>query len=259
MQEHEDEFAIPIVQLWEHLLVPIQGEISDQQAAELSAAVLEAVHRTGAANLLIDVSGVAIMDSHLCATFARLASSARMMGVRSVISGLTPEIVMTLQTMGVEMEEIHTTLNLEEALMMLGIGKLSTVHGGDPSPYSLQQAPPYLAQGGHGWPPRPTQQPMASPFGPSPTAHPGLPQGVPYGSPAATAMGSMPPMAQPGAPPDAPMAPPGAATFRSADLPAWPFQGIAQQHHPMGGGKGSGSARAHASHGVATRKGDHND
>lgn len=122
---HEDEFAVPIVKLWEHLLVPIQGELTDQQAAELSADVLDAIHQTGATSLLVDVSGVAVMDSHLCATLARLAASARLMGARSIVSGLTPEIVMTLQTMGVEMEEIQTTLSLEEALLMLGIGKLS--------------------------------------------------------------------------------------------------------------------------------------
>ena len=222
MHEPDDEFAIPIVRLWEHLLVPVQGEISDQQAAELSSDVLEAVHRTGATNLLIDVSGVAVMDSHLCATFARLAASARMMGVNSVISGLTPEIVMTLQTMGVELEEIRTTLSLEEALMMLGIGKLHPVapiatparrylhptpspgpgpapSGGCPGPVS---APPYGSAPNTGpcaLPPSPFQGARWSPPGQfrmppqgAPQPPPRFPGGPPWSGPAAQTPGGFP-------------------------------------------------------------------
>lgn len=121
-----DDYAIPIVKLWEHLLVPIQGEISDQQAANLLGDVLAAIQQTGAVSLLVDVSGVAVMDSHLCATLANLAASARLMGARSVISGLTPEIVTTLQTMGVALGDIKTVLSLEDALMLFGIGRVGT-------------------------------------------------------------------------------------------------------------------------------------
>jgi len=205
MHQHDDEFAIPIVRLWEHLLVPVQGEISDQQAAELSADVLEAVHRTGATNLLIDVSGVAVMDSHLCATFAQLAASARMMGVHSVISGLTPEIVMTLQTMGVELEDIRTTLSLEEALMMLGIGKLRPVApaGRPVTPYPPPHPPDqYPAAGWPGpvgaptYPGAPQAGPGTTPPGAPmpPQAHAASPPyaGAPYAGPVPQAFGRLP-------------------------------------------------------------------
>jgi rsbT antagonist protein RsbS len=225
MYDHDDDFAIPIVRLWEHLLVPIQGEISDQQAAELSADVLEAVHRTGATNLLIDVSGVAVMDSHLCATFARLAASARMMGVHSVISGLTPEIVMTLQTMGVELEEIHTTLSLEEALVMLGIGKLTPAGpvAQPPSPYPPSQTAPAPAPPA-GWP----GPVSALPYGAVPPAGPGA---IPPGPMAGPGLGPPPGMspptpgswAPPGSPPPgAPMSPGGGAGPWSAPYGSGP-------------------------------------
>lgn len=122
----EDDYRIPIVQLWEHLLVPIQGEVSDQQTTELSRAVLENIETSETRNLLLDVSGVAFIDSHLCATLARLAASARLMGVNTVMSGLSPEIVLTLTTMDVDLEGIRTTLCLEDALEALGIGRLAS-------------------------------------------------------------------------------------------------------------------------------------
>jgi rsbT antagonist protein RsbS len=43
------------------------------------------------------------------------------MGTRTIISGLSPEIALTLQTMGVELQSMHTALTVEQALEMLGL------------------------------------------------------------------------------------------------------------------------------------------
>src|SRR5262249_43380500 len=46
---------------------------------------------------------------------------ARLMGTPTILSGLSPEIAMTLQAMGVELEAVKTALTLEQALTMLGL------------------------------------------------------------------------------------------------------------------------------------------
>jgi rsbT antagonist protein RsbS len=114
-------YAIPIIQLWGNLLVPLQGDISDSQAERLQGELLVRIRQTGASGLAIDVSGVSVIDSHLCALLANLVSAARLMGVTSVLCGLTPEIVMTLQAMGIELEHVETALSLELALERLGV------------------------------------------------------------------------------------------------------------------------------------------
>jgi rsbT antagonist protein RsbS len=43
------------------------------------------------------------------------------MGTRTIISGLSPEIALTLQTMGVELQSMQTALTVEQALEMLGL------------------------------------------------------------------------------------------------------------------------------------------
>ncbi len=112
---------LPIIKLWDRILVPIQGEISDDLAEQLSQEVLREIHESGAHGLVLDLTGVWIMDSHLCSVLSNLASSARLMGTPTIISGLSPEIAMTLQTMGVELEAVRTALSLEQALTMLGL------------------------------------------------------------------------------------------------------------------------------------------
>ena len=115
---------LPIIKLWDRLVVPIQGEITDELASHLSQEILREIHVSGAHGLVLDLTGVWIMDSHLCSVLSNLASAARLMGTPTIISGLSPEIAMTLQTMGVELVSVQTALTLEQALAMLGLDVL---------------------------------------------------------------------------------------------------------------------------------------
>lgn len=112
---------ISIIRLWHVVLVPLQGEISDHHAEELTDRVLHYVSRTGPRGLVIDLSGVALIDSHLCAVVANLATAARLMGTDSFVSGISPEIALTLETMGVSFDRISTVRNLEDALSLFDI------------------------------------------------------------------------------------------------------------------------------------------
>lgn len=112
---------LPIIKLWNRIVVPIQGEITDDHAEQLSQEVLREIHESGARGLVLDLTGVWIMDSHLCSVLSNLALAAKLMGTPTIISGLSPEIAMTLQTMGVELVAVRTALSLEHALTMLGL------------------------------------------------------------------------------------------------------------------------------------------
>ena len=115
------EKRLPIINLWDRILVPMQGDVTDDLAEQLNTEVLRIIHETGAKGLVIDLTGVWIMDSHLCAVLSNLASAARLMGTPTILSGLSPEIAMTLQAMGVALDAVQTALTLEQALTMLGL------------------------------------------------------------------------------------------------------------------------------------------
>lgn len=113
--------TIPVVELWGQLLVPLQGDIRDSQIDELKRSILERIRDRGPSGMVIDASGVWMMDSHLCATVGKIAAAARLMGVRAVLTGLSAEVVITLQEMGIELEEIDTAIDLEAGLEKLGL------------------------------------------------------------------------------------------------------------------------------------------
>lgn len=116
-----DASRVPIIRLWSLLLVPVQGELTDTQAEELRHDVLNEIHVTGSDGLVLDVTGLLLMDSHLCAVLTRLAQAAALMGTRTVLCGISAEIAMTIQSMGLELQGVHTALTLEEALQDFGV------------------------------------------------------------------------------------------------------------------------------------------
>jgi rsbT antagonist protein RsbS len=117
----EIESDIPILELWGRLVVPLQGDVTDTHMDRLQERVLRRVRASAPSGLILDVTGVWMMDSHLCSVLGRMAAAARLMGTRPILSGLSPAIVMTLQTMGVTLETIETTVNVEDALERLGV------------------------------------------------------------------------------------------------------------------------------------------
>jgi rsbT antagonist protein RsbS len=112
--------GIPIIKLWHLLLVPLQGELTDDLADQLTTEVLERIHQDGSSGLVIDITALWMVDSHLCSVLSQLSASASLMGAKTVICGMKPEIALTLETMGVQLGATATTLTLEGALEVLG-------------------------------------------------------------------------------------------------------------------------------------------
>jgi rsbT antagonist protein RsbS len=110
---------IPIINLYSNLIVPIQGAIGDVAMQQLTDDVTRRVEREGARGLIIDVSGVELMDSFITRNIRDLALTARLMGVSTVVSGLQPAVAITLVEMGLEIQGLETALNLERALERL--------------------------------------------------------------------------------------------------------------------------------------------
>ncbi|SRR6266511_2549939 len=119
----EGYLRIPIIKLWDLLLVPLQGEMTDDLANDLMTEVLARIHRDASMGLIIDITGLWIVDSHLCAVLSQLSAAASLMGAKTIICGMKPEIALTLETMGVQLGSVATTLDLEGALGRLGFRK----------------------------------------------------------------------------------------------------------------------------------------
>jgi rsbT antagonist protein RsbS len=112
--------AIPILKIGTTLLASVHIELRDVVAQTFQADVLTAIERTGANGLVLDISGLETVDSYVARVLAETGRMAWLMGTRTVVVGMRPEIAATLVRMGFTMEGVRTALNLEDGLALLG-------------------------------------------------------------------------------------------------------------------------------------------
>jgi rsbT antagonist protein RsbS len=114
--------SIPILRIGSTLLVSIQTDLHDAMADAFQEDVLTTIEKSGAAGLLIDVSGLELVDSYVARLLADTGKMARLMGTATVIVGIRPEVAATLIRMGYSMtDNVRTALNIDEGLRLLGV------------------------------------------------------------------------------------------------------------------------------------------
>ncbi len=130
---------IPILKMGEFLLVSIQTELDDRLAVNLQKELTARVAETGARGVLLDISGLDIVDSFLGRMISTIAEMTRIMDAETVVVGMKPAIAITLVEMGLTLPGVVTALNVEKGMELLrartrasgegdGIHSLSTYH-----------------------------------------------------------------------------------------------------------------------------------
>lgn len=117
--------SIPLIRLFDNLIVSIQVELSDAIIERLMAQITAKIESTNVSGLILDFSGAYMMDSHITRRVHDIAMTARIMGVDTVVCGLRAAVVITLTEMGLSMPGVVTALNLERALELLVFKNLS--------------------------------------------------------------------------------------------------------------------------------------
>lgn len=111
--------SIPILRVGDTLLITVHTELHDTVAEAFQEDVLAAIEKTGAAGLIIDISGLDMVDSYVARVLADTGRMARLMGTDSVLVGMRPEVAATLVRMGYPMEGVKTALGVDDGLALL--------------------------------------------------------------------------------------------------------------------------------------------
>ena len=117
---------IPILQLGSILIVSVQGDLADAQAVALRHDVGTQVSEGGVTGVVLDVSGVAIVDSYLGRVLTEIAADSSLLGASTVVAGIKPAVAITLVEMGLRLDGARTARSLEAAMAMLGASVAAT-------------------------------------------------------------------------------------------------------------------------------------
>src|SRR5271156_1071288 len=124
-QEAIRELSTPVLQVRERLLIlPIIGVIDPQRARQLTEQLLRGIRTNRAKVVVIDITGVPVMDANVANHLVQTVEATRLLGATVIITGLSPEIAQTLVTIGVDLGKMNTVGDLqggiEEAERLLG-------------------------------------------------------------------------------------------------------------------------------------------
>ncbi len=113
-QEAIRELSTPVLQVRERLLIlPIIGVIDPQRARQLTEQLLRGIRTNRAKVVVIDITGVAAMDSQIANHLVQTVEASRLLGARVIVTGLSPEIAQTLVNIGVDLGKMNTVGDLQ--------------------------------------------------------------------------------------------------------------------------------------------------
>ncbi|AFC22873.1 STAS domain-containing protein [Saprospira grandis] len=120
LQEQNDmlsQLSTPVTPIWEGiLLLPVVGIVDSLRAQNIMSTVLNEVAQRQTKVFILDISGVAIMDTAVANYFLKVSKAAALMGCRTILSGISPAIAQTLVELGVDTGKISTRSHMQDAL-----------------------------------------------------------------------------------------------------------------------------------------------
>ena len=111
--------VIPILRVGETLLATVHIELRDAVAEAFQEDILTELERRRAAGLIIDLSGIDVVDTYVARILAETGRMAKLMGTDTVLVGIRPDIAATLIRMGYAMEGVLTALNVDDGIETL--------------------------------------------------------------------------------------------------------------------------------------------
>jgi rsbT antagonist protein RsbS len=111
---------VPILKQGPYLIATVQSALTDEDLKELRNVLVEQVGRLRSRGVIVDVTALDVIDSFATRTLRDVAHMIRLRGAETVIVGIQPEVAFSMVKLGLTLEGVATSLDLEEGLAYLG-------------------------------------------------------------------------------------------------------------------------------------------
>ncbi len=111
------ELSTPILELWDGVLVlPIIGTVDTKRSREMMERLLSDISRRLPRYVILDITGVEVMDTAIANHFVKIVSAARLLGTTCILTGIQPPVAQTLVRIGVDLSHVLTRGSLKQGL-----------------------------------------------------------------------------------------------------------------------------------------------
>jgi anti-anti-sigma regulatory factor/HAMP domain-containing protein len=111
------ELSVPVIPIsTTTLIMPLVGALDTARLDLLQSQALGALERSVARRLILDITGVSVVDTQVARGLLQVVEAARLLGSKVVIVGIRPEVAQTMVGLGIDMGAVSTFADLQSAL-----------------------------------------------------------------------------------------------------------------------------------------------
>jgi rsbT co-antagonist protein RsbR len=113
-----ESLSSPVVQVWQGILtMPLIGSIDSRRATTITENLLETIMRQHAQCVILDITGVPIVDTLVAQHLINTAHACRLLGCDVVLVGVGVEMAQTLVQLGVDLSALVTLADLQAGVV----------------------------------------------------------------------------------------------------------------------------------------------
>ncbi len=107
------ELSAPLIPIFESITVmPLVGTIDTERAKQIMENLLKGVVKHRSEVVLIDITGVPVVDTMVAHHIIQAAEAVRLIGAKCMICGIRPEIAQTIVSLGIDLNQLSTQNSL---------------------------------------------------------------------------------------------------------------------------------------------------
>lgn len=113
------ELETPVIEIWDGVLaLPLIGSVDTRRAQAMNERLLQRIVETGSEIVLVDISGVPVVDTAVSRHLLETVSAARLLGAEVIIVGLSATTAMTLVQLGESLSGVTTRTTMAKGLQL---------------------------------------------------------------------------------------------------------------------------------------------
>jgi rsbT co-antagonist protein RsbR len=111
------DMSVPILPLLASTFVmPLVGALDSNRLALMQEQALQTLERSSARHLILDITGVPIVDTQVALGLTQLVQAAGLLGTRVSIVGIRPEVAQAIVGLGINLSQISTFSTLQRGI-----------------------------------------------------------------------------------------------------------------------------------------------
>jgi rsbT co-antagonist protein RsbR len=111
------EMSVPVLPLSQSALVlPLIGALDSERLALVQEQALRSIEQLSAHFLILDITGVPIVDTAVAQGLLQVVQAARLLGSEVVLVGIRPEVAQTVVGLGIHLKDIITRSTLQSGI-----------------------------------------------------------------------------------------------------------------------------------------------